>query len=175
MPEVRHEVVILGAGMSGLCMAIQLKRAGIDDFVIIEKQDGLGGTWWDNTYPGAHVDVPAPVYSFSFAPNPRWTRRFASAPEIQAYMQQARTSSACSRTCAWEPARAKPLRRSAGRWEFAPNGGDTLQRALLRLQHRAAEPAALARHPGPRQLPPASSLHSARWDPRYDCTGSAWP
>ena len=49
----RHEVVILGAGMSGLCMAIQLKRAGIDDFVIIEKQPGLGGTWWDNRYPGA--------------------------------------------------------------------------------------------------------------------------
>jgi acetyl esterase/lipase len=55
-----HEVVILGAGMSGLCMAVQLQRAGMRDFVILEKQDGLGGTWWDNTYPGAHVDVPAP-------------------------------------------------------------------------------------------------------------------
>jgi acetyl esterase/lipase len=83
-----HQVVILGAGMSGLCMAIGLQRAGIHDFVIVEKQPGLGGTWWDNTYPGAHVDVPSPVYSFSFAPNPDWSRRFASAPEIQAYMQQ---------------------------------------------------------------------------------------
>ena len=51
--------------MSGLCMAVQLKRAGVDDFVIIEKQAGLGGTWWDNRYPGAHVDVPAPLYSLS--------------------------------------------------------------------------------------------------------------
>ena len=83
----RHQVVILGAGMSGLCMAVQLKRAGQHDFVILEKSEGLGGTWWDNRYPGAHVDVPSPLYSFSFAPNPAWTRRFAAAPEIQAYMQ----------------------------------------------------------------------------------------
>lgn len=81
------EVAILGAGMSGLCMALQLQKAGQHDFLMLEKQPGLGGTWWDNTYPGAHVDVPAPVYSFSFAPNPGWRERFASAPEIQAYMQ----------------------------------------------------------------------------------------
>ena len=77
----------MGAGMSGLCMAVQLKRAGQHDFVILEKSEGLGGTWWDNRYPGAHVDVPSPLYSFSFAPNPAWTRRFAAAAEIQAYMQ----------------------------------------------------------------------------------------
>ena len=78
-----HEAVILGAGMSGLCMAVGLKRAGRHDFLLIEQAAGLGGTWWDNRYPGAHVDVPAPLYSFSFAPNPRWSRRFAAAPEIR--------------------------------------------------------------------------------------------
>ena len=83
----QHEVVILGAGMSGLCMGVQLKRAGIHNFVILEKQPGLGGTWWDNTYPGAHVDLPAPAYSLSFAPNPHWTRRFPAATEIKNYMQ----------------------------------------------------------------------------------------
>lgn len=87
-PAVFHEVVILGAGMSGLCMAVTLRRAGITDFVILEKSTGLGGTWWDNRYPGAHVDVPAPLYSFSFAPNPHWQRRFAAASEIQAYQQR---------------------------------------------------------------------------------------
>ncbi len=81
------EVLVLGAGMSGLCMAMQLQRAGIHDFVVLEKSAGLGGTWWDNRYPGAQVDVPAPLYAFSFAPNPRWARRFAEAAEIQAYMQ----------------------------------------------------------------------------------------
>ncbi|MBA3623744.1 MAG: NAD(P)-binding protein [Methylibium sp.] len=53
-----HQIVILGAGMSGLCMAMQLKKAGINDFVILEKQLGLGGTWRDNTYPGAHAMFP---------------------------------------------------------------------------------------------------------------------
>ncbi len=80
------DVVIMGAGMSGLCMAAALKRADKHNFLVLEKSAGLGGTWWDNRYPGAHVDVPAPLYSFSFAPNPHWHRRFAAAPEIQAYM-----------------------------------------------------------------------------------------
>jgi len=82
-----HTVVVLGGGMSGLCMAVQLKQADLHDFVVLEQSPGLGGTWWDNRYPGAQVDVPAPLYSFSFAPNPRWRRRFAAAPEIQAYMR----------------------------------------------------------------------------------------
>jgi cation diffusion facilitator CzcD-associated flavoprotein CzcO len=82
-----HEVVILGAGMSGLCAAIELKRSGQHDFVVLEKSAGLGGTWWDNRYPGAQVDVPSPLYCFSFEPNPRWQRRAAAAAEIQSYMQ----------------------------------------------------------------------------------------
>ena len=87
-PGTEFEVATLGAGMSGLCMGAQLRRAGITDFVIVEKSKGLGGTWWDNRYPGAQVDVPAPAYSFSFAPNPHWTHRFADAPEIQRYQQR---------------------------------------------------------------------------------------
>ena len=76
----------MGAGMSGLCMAVALKRAHQHNFVVLEKSRGLGGTWWDNRYPGAQVDVPAPLYSLSFEPNPHWQRRFAAAPEIHAYM-----------------------------------------------------------------------------------------
>jgi cation diffusion facilitator CzcD-associated flavoprotein CzcO len=84
--QTTFHTVILGAGMSGLCMAIELKRQGLHDFVVLEKSQGLGGTWWDNRYPGAQVDVPAPLYCFSFEPNPRWQRRFAAAAEIHAYM-----------------------------------------------------------------------------------------
>jgi cation diffusion facilitator CzcD-associated flavoprotein CzcO len=84
--QSHFDTVILGAGMSGLCMAIELKRQGLNHFIVLEKSPGLGGTWWDNRYPGAQVDVPAPLYCFSFEPNPRWQRRFAAAAEIQAYM-----------------------------------------------------------------------------------------
>ena len=156
-----HEVVILGAGMSGLCMAVQLRHAGITDFVVLEQQPGLGGTWWDNRYPGAHVDVPAPLYSFSFAPNPHWSRRFAAAPEIQAYMA---ARGARARRAAAHPLRHRGSRRRTGtrpprRGGCTPPTARCSWRALLRLQHRAAEPAALARDPGAGELRrPAAAL-----------------
>jgi cation diffusion facilitator CzcD-associated flavoprotein CzcO len=79
------EIAIIGAGMSGLCMAAKLKRAGIDTFTIFEKSDRLGGTWRDNTYPGLTCDVPSRFYQFSFAPNPNWTHLFSPGAEIWAY------------------------------------------------------------------------------------------
>jgi len=80
-------VAILGAGAGGLCMAIRLRQAGIDTFTIYEKSDGVGGTWRDNTYPGAACDVPSHLYSFSFASKNDWTRKFAEQPEILAYFE----------------------------------------------------------------------------------------
>ena len=78
---------IVGAGFAGIGMAAGLLRTGRRDFVILEKSDGLGGTWRDNTYPGAACDVPAHLYSFSFALNPDWSRTFAGQEEIRRYMQ----------------------------------------------------------------------------------------
>jgi cation diffusion facilitator CzcD-associated flavoprotein CzcO len=78
-------VVIVGGGFSGLGFAIQLIRSGIRNFTIIEKSDGVGGTWKENTYPGSGCDVPSHLYSFSFAPKSDWTRRFAGQPEILTY------------------------------------------------------------------------------------------
>lgn len=79
------EVLIVGSGFAGLCMAVKLKQAGIDNFVILEKDREFGGTWWANTYPGCAVDVPSHLYSFSFAQNAQWTRRFARQEELLAY------------------------------------------------------------------------------------------
>jgi cyclohexanone monooxygenase len=79
-------VAILGAGAGGIAMGIKLKRAGYD-FTIYEKSDGVGGTWRDNTYPGAACDVPSHLYSFSFELNPWWTRTYATQPEILAYLE----------------------------------------------------------------------------------------
>ena len=73
-------VAIVGTGFSGLGMAIRLKQEGIEDFVVFERADDVGGTWRDNTYPGAACDVPSHLYSFSFAPNPDWSRTFSRTP-----------------------------------------------------------------------------------------------
>lgn len=80
-----HHVVIVGSGFGGLCMGARLKQAGIDDFVILEKDAELGGTWRVNDYPGAACDVPSHLYSFSFAQSAQWTRKFPSRDELWAY------------------------------------------------------------------------------------------
>lgn len=80
-------IAILGAGAGGLAMAVRLKRAGFHDVTIFEKSDGIGGTWRDNTYPGAACDIMSHLYSFSFAPNPAWSRTYADQPEILAYLE----------------------------------------------------------------------------------------
>ena len=79
-------VVIVGSGFSGLGMAARLKQEGMEDFVVLERADEVGGTWRDNTYPGCQCDVPSNLYSFSFAANPGWSRAFSMQPEIQDYL-----------------------------------------------------------------------------------------
>jgi len=82
-------VAIVGAGFAGLGMAIKLKRQfGLEDLVVLERRADVGGTWYDNTYPGCQCDVPSHLYSFSFAPNPDWSRAFSMQPEIEAYLQR---------------------------------------------------------------------------------------
>jgi len=166
------DVLILGAGMSGLCMAIGLKRAGRHDFVMLEQSAGLGGTWWDNRYPGAHVDVPAPLYCFSFEPNARWKRRFAAAPEIQAYMAH------CADKYALRPhlrlgqaVTAARFDEGAGRWIIESSSSEVYAARhfvcstgpLSRLRWPAIE--GLERFAGPR-------LHSARWDAGVPLAGA---
>ncbi len=80
-------VIIVGTGFSGLGMAIQLAKSGIDDFVVLEKAQDVGGTWRDNSYPGCACDIQSHMYSFSFEQNPNWTRSFPSQPEIWDYLR----------------------------------------------------------------------------------------
>ena len=81
-------IAIIGAGMSGICTAAKLQRAGIHDFVLYEKADQVGGTWRANTYPGLSCDVPSRYYSYTFAPNPDWTRLFSPGGEIRDYLRR---------------------------------------------------------------------------------------
>jgi cation diffusion facilitator CzcD-associated flavoprotein CzcO len=86
VPRSDVDVLVVGAGFGGLGIGIQLKRRGRGDFVIVEQDAGVGGTWWANRYPGAACDIPSLLYSFSFAPNPDWTRHYPPQPEIAAYL-----------------------------------------------------------------------------------------
>ncbi|HEY2222781.1 NAD(P)/FAD-dependent oxidoreductase [Actinomycetospora sp.] len=87
--DVPHlSVAIVGNGFSGLGTAIRLRRAGVEDFLVFERHADVGGTWRDNSYPGCACDVPSHLYSFSFAPNPDWSRSFSAQPEIHAYLQR---------------------------------------------------------------------------------------
>ena len=79
---------IIGAGMAGVLTAIKLKEAGFSDFTVYEKDDRLGGTWWENTYPGLSCDVPSHLYCYSFALNPEWSHTFSPGAEIQAYFER---------------------------------------------------------------------------------------
>src|SRR6266568_3472416 len=85
---IKHVLVaILGAGFSGLGMAIRLKQRGQHDFVVIEQATDIGGTWRDNTYPGCACDIPSHLYSFSFALNPYWSRSYSPQREIWDYLR----------------------------------------------------------------------------------------
>jgi len=84
--SIDQEVLIIGAGSSGICMGIQLKNAGIEDFMILDKAEGVGGTWYHNTYPGAECDVQSHLYSFSFEPKLDWSRPFGGQAEILEYL-----------------------------------------------------------------------------------------
>lgn len=83
----RFDVVIIGAGFSGIAAGIKLKQQKINNFIIVEKSNEVGGVWRENTYPGCECDVPSSIYSYSFAPNPNWSHIFAKQKEIQQYIQ----------------------------------------------------------------------------------------
>jgi cation diffusion facilitator CzcD-associated flavoprotein CzcO len=78
---------VVGGGFGGVGAVVMLKRAGYEDVTVFERGERIGGVWHHNTYPGAACDVPSHLYEFSFAPNPRWSRRYAPGPEIQAYLK----------------------------------------------------------------------------------------
>ena len=87
MAGAKPKVAVIGAGPGGIAMGIQLAEGGYD-FTIFDRGEGFGGTWRNNTYPGAACDVPSHFYSYSYALNPRWSKTFANQPEILAYLEK---------------------------------------------------------------------------------------
>jgi cation diffusion facilitator CzcD-associated flavoprotein CzcO len=167
-PHVR--IAIVGTGFSGLGMAIRLKRAGIEDFVVLERADDVGGTWRDNTYPGCQCDVPSHLYSFSYAPNPSWSRTFSRQPEIWEYLRDCSERFGITphirfgtemREAAWDEDRRH--------WRLDTSGGPLTAQVLVSGVGGLSEPS----------IPSIEGLedfegkvfHSAAWDHDHDLAG----
>src|SRR5690349_13598180 len=166
--QVRH--LVIGAGFAGLCTAIKLQEDGERDFLVVERGPDVGGTWRDNTYPGAACDVASQLYSFSFAPNPDWSSSYSPQPEIQAYLQRvARESGVLDRfvfdtsvlDAAWD--------EDSGEWVVETSAGTVRATTLISGAGGLSEP----------KLPDIEGLtdfqgelfHSAQWDHDVDLTG----
>ena len=169
--EATHlRVVVVGAGLAGIAAAVKLKQAGITDYVVLEKADRVGGTWRENTYPGCGCDIPAPVYSFSFNPNPQWRKNFALQPEILAYINDTVDKFALQPKirlstelieAAWSDERR--------RWVLDTTAGSYVAQHVIFAAGPITEPSIPA-IPGIESFQ-GDVFHSARWDHELDLTG----
>ena len=115
----QYDAVIVGAGFGGIGAAIQLRRLGYDNILIVDREDDLGGTWRVNDYPGLSVDQPSTTYSYWFEPNPYWSRLFAPGREVEPMPSMSRTSTTSAVTCGSTPRSTAPSgtrRRRSGGW-----------------------------------------------------------
>ncbi len=166
----RTAVLIIGSGFSGLGMAVSLKREGRHDFLVLERAAGVGGTWRDNTYPGAACDIQSHLYSYSFKPNPRWSRVYAPQPEILEYLRSTAQEEgilphvrfgAEVRRASWDENRKTwVVQTAAGVFEAA---------VLISAAGHLSDPS----YP---DIPGISNFqgqifHSAQWDHSYDWAG----
>ena len=150
--------------------AIKLAEAGEDDFLVIEKDGGIGGTWRANTYPGAACDVPSQLYSFSFAPNPSWSMSFSPQPEIEAYLQGVAEESGTLDRFAFDTELTEARWDDADqRWHVTTNRGEIVAKTLISGSGGLSVP----------KMPDIDGIetfqgevfHSARWNHDVDLTG----
>ncbi|MTE16760.1 flavin-containing monooxygenase [Nocardia aurantiaca] len=169
LPE-RVRVLVIGAGFGGLGAAIKLRENGITDFVVLARESDVGGTWQVNTYPGAQVDVPSLLYSYSFAPNPYWTRLYPLQAEIQAYLR--RTAErfgvlphirfGCEiEQCVWD--------EDAQHWIVRTDAGVVHAQFVIAGFGPFSAPS-IPKFPGIETFT-GTAFHSAHWDHGHDLTG----
>jgi cation diffusion facilitator CzcD-associated flavoprotein CzcO len=165
-----YGVAIIGTGFGGLGMAARLKRAGIHDLVLLERADDLGGTWRDNSYPGATCDVPSHLYSFSFAPNPDWSRSFSGQREIWDYLSRVARAEDVLRHIRFgrEVTRAR-WDQPSGVWRIETSCETLTARFLITATGPLSDPS-IPDIPGLDDFA-GTAFHSARWDHDRDLTG----
>ncbi len=163
-------VAILGAGFGGLGMAIRLKQTGHDDFVVFERDEEVGGTWWANTYPGCQCDIPSHLYSYSFALNPNWTRTYPLQPEIRDYLRECADEYGVRPHlrlgCAVEQAEWD---EEAHTWRLETTDGSFTAQVVIAAPGPLSEPR-LPDLPGLKEFR-GTVFHTARWNHDHDLTG----
>lgn len=173
-PQVKQRplsVAILGAGAAGLCMAIKLRNAGIDNITILEKGPSVGGTWRDNTYPGSGCDVPSMLYSYSFEPKPDWSRKFAGQAEIVDYFEGvARKYGLMPHIRFNTEVTEARFDEEAGLWRIRTATGEEFAANVLVSGVGQLNRPAFPKIDGLDSFKGAA-FHSARWDHAVDLTG----
>ncbi|MBX3495982.1 MAG: NAD(P)/FAD-dependent oxidoreductase [Parvibaculum sp.] len=173
-PEVKSRplsVAILGAGAAGLCMAIKLQKAGIDNFTILEKAASVGGTWRDNTYPGSGCDVPSMLYSYSFEPKPDWSRKFAGQAEIVDYFEGvARKYGLMPHIRFNTEVTEARFDEAAGLWRIRTAAGEEIAANVLISGVGQLNRPAYPKIDG-LDIFKGAQFHSARWDHSVDLAG----
>ncbi|MBW1604419.1 NAD(P)/FAD-dependent oxidoreductase [Streptomyces sp. JJ66] len=171
--EREHEhlrVAVIGSGFGGLGAAVRLRRAGVTDFVVLERRDAVGGTWHDNTYPGCACDVPSHLYSFSFAPNPDWPRSFSGQEHIRAYLEDVADTFGLRQHIRF---RHEVLQASwdgeALHWVVETSQGTLTADLLVSAAGPLSDPK-IPDIPGLASFPGAV-FHSGQWDHGYDLRG----
>jgi cation diffusion facilitator CzcD-associated flavoprotein CzcO len=165
-----RKVVVVGAGFGGIGAAIALRRAGYE-VVVHERAPSVGGTWQANTYPGCECDIPSVLYSFSFAPNPDWTRRYPAQPEIEAYLHRVVAEHGLHDVIRCE-SEVTGLRYdpSIRRWEVALAGGRSEGADAVVLATGPLSRPSVPEIPGLDRFPGAT-FHTARWDHEHNLAG----
>jgi cation diffusion facilitator CzcD-associated flavoprotein CzcO len=170
MAEPDFGVAVIGTGFAGLCMAIKMKEEGRKDFVLVERGASVGGTWRDNSYPGAACDVPSHLYSFSFEPNANWSRKYPTQQELYAYLrgiaQKHDLLPHIRFNCNFLGAEYD---ESAQLWRIKTSKGELTARALVSGSGGLAEPK-LPDIKGVESFK-GKTFHSSRWDHGYDLAG----
>jgi cation diffusion facilitator CzcD-associated flavoprotein CzcO len=164
-------IAIIGAGFSGIGTAIALSNAGYgDELILLERRPNVGGTWYDNTYPGCRCDVPSNLYSFSFAPNPDWTETFSRQPEIERYLQTTAQRYGVTEKVAFETTLDTASWDAARRvWHLETSRGALTADFLVGGGGALSEPR-IPEIPGAPAFG-GTTFHSARWDHAHDLTG----
>jgi len=162
-----HPVVVIGCGMSGVLAAIRLGQAGFP-YVVVEKNEGPGGTWWENTYPGARVDVGSHFYCYSFEPSDHWTEFFARQPELQGYFERVMDTYGVTEHVRFgTEVRRAVWNDDAATWTVYLDDGSTLEaRSVICAVGQLNRPF-VPEVPGSFEGP---SFHTARWDHDVDLT-----